>query len=92
MTYSVYGTQYVAVMAGWGGPTTLANRSIGKGKIGRGRLAVFTIWRDSDSGSSRANRFTRPDADIPARGSRSQIDQGANLFATFACAATAETS
>jgi cytochrome c553 len=43
MTYSVNGTQYVAVMSGWGGPAVLNNRPIGKGKLGHGRLTVYTI-------------------------------------------------
>jgi quinohemoprotein ethanol dehydrogenase len=83
MTYSVNGTQYVAVMAGWGGPTALANRPIGKGKVGRGRLAVFSI-----GGTATLERVERTVLPVPMPTfklavSRSEIDQGSNLFATF---------
>jgi quinohemoprotein ethanol dehydrogenase len=83
MTYSVNGTQYVAVMAGWGGPTTLANRAVGKGKIGRGRLAVFTI-----GGTATLERVEQSVAPVPMPTfklavSRREIDQGSNLYGNF---------
>ncbi len=84
MTYSVNGTQYVAVMAGWGGPTTLGNRSIGKGKIGNGRLAVFSIGGTATL-PQRAER-TIPPVPMPAFKlvvSPREIDQGSNLFAAY---------
>jgi quinohemoprotein ethanol dehydrogenase len=83
MTYAVNGTQYVAVMAGWGGPTTLGNRPIGKGKIARGRLAVFSI-----GGTARLQRTEESVLPVPMPTfklaiSRSEIDQGSTLYATF---------
>jgi quinohemoprotein ethanol dehydrogenase len=71
------------VMAGWGGPTVLGNRSIGKGKVGRGRLAVFSI-----GGTAILERVERTVSPVPMPTfklavSRSDIDQGSNLFATF---------
>ena len=43
MTYEVDGTQYIAVLAGWGGPEVLGNRATGKGKVGPGKLLSFSI-------------------------------------------------
>jgi quinohemoprotein ethanol dehydrogenase len=83
MTYSVNGTQYVAVMAGWGGPTTLSNRPIGKGKIGSGRLAVFSI-----GGTATLKQVERTVPPVPMPTfklavSRREIDEGSQQFATF---------
>jgi quinohemoprotein ethanol dehydrogenase len=83
MTYSVNGTQNVALMAGWGGPTVLANRAIGKSKVGGGRLVVFSI-----RGTATLERVERPILPVPMPtfklvASRSEIDQGSKMFATF---------
>ncbi|HUF76677.1 MAG TPA: PQQ-dependent dehydrogenase, methanol/ethanol family [Longimicrobiales bacterium] len=43
MTYAVDGKQYVAVLAGWGGPEVLLNTGLGAGKAGPGRLLVFSL-------------------------------------------------
>jgi PQQ-dependent dehydrogenase (methanol/ethanol family) len=43
VTYSVDGTQYVAVLAGWGGPEVLLNGGLGGGSVGPGRLLVFAL-------------------------------------------------
>jgi PQQ-dependent dehydrogenase (methanol/ethanol family) len=43
ITYSVDGTQYVAVLAGWGGPEVLFNGGLGNGSVGPGRLLVFAL-------------------------------------------------
>jgi len=43
MTFSVEGTQYLAVAQGWGGPQVLGNRPAGRGNVGEGRLLVFTL-------------------------------------------------
>ena len=83
MTYSVNGTQYVAVMAGWGGPTTLGNRAIGKGKIGHGRLAVFSIGGTATLEPIEQIAPPVPMPTFKLAVSRSEIDQGSNLFAAF---------
>ena len=83
MTYAVNGTQYVAVMAGWGGPTTLGNRPIGKGKIGRGRLAVFSIGGTARLQQTEESVLPVPVPTFKLAVSRSEIDQGSNLYATF---------
>jgi hypothetical protein len=66
MTYAVNGTQYVAVMAGWGGPTTLGNRPIGKGKIG-GQAGGFFGRRNRDASAKQRNRVARSHANLQAR-------------------------
>ncbi len=43
VTYSVDGTQYVAVLAGWGGPEVLMTGPLGVGSVGPGRLLVFAL-------------------------------------------------
>jgi PQQ-dependent dehydrogenase (methanol/ethanol family) len=43
VTYAVDGTQYIAVLSGWGGPEVLVNTGLGEGKVGPGRLLVFTL-------------------------------------------------
>ena len=43
ITYAVDGTQYVAVLAGWGGPEVLLNTGLAEGKVGPGRLLVFAL-------------------------------------------------
>ena len=84
MTYAVDGTQYVAVMAGWGGPTTLGNRSIGKGKIGHGRLAVFSIGGTATIKSVEQTVLSPvPMPTFKLDVSPHEIDQGANLFAAY---------
>jgi len=48
MTYEVDGTQYVAVLSGWGGPEVLINTGLGIGKTGPGRLLVFALGGDAE--------------------------------------------
>jgi len=84
-------TQYVAVMAGWGGPTTLANRPIGKGKIGPGRLVVFFDRGNRNSQTRRTNRSACSHATFKLSVSNREIDEGSNLFARSARAATGAT-
>jgi cytochrome c553 len=43
VTYAVGGTQYIAVLAGWGGPEVLINAGLGEGSVGPGRLLVFAL-------------------------------------------------
>jgi PQQ-dependent dehydrogenase (methanol/ethanol family) len=43
VTYAVDGTQYIAVLAGLGGPEVLFNAGLGEGSVGPGRLLVFAL-------------------------------------------------
>jgi quinohemoprotein ethanol dehydrogenase len=83
MTYEVNGTQYVAVLAGWGGPMVLNNRPVGKGKVGPGLLLSFSI-----GGAAPFTPFVRKIQPVPmptfkVAASRPELEQGRILFATF---------
>jgi len=83
MTYQVDGTQYIAVLAGWGGPEVLANRANGKGKVGPGKLLSFSL-----GGSATLAPYRRvvPPVPMPTfqlAASHSEIEKGRVLFATF---------
>jgi PQQ-dependent dehydrogenase (methanol/ethanol family) len=43
ITYSVDRTQYIAVLAGWGGPEVLINTPLGTGSVGPGRILAFAL-------------------------------------------------
>jgi PQQ-dependent dehydrogenase (methanol/ethanol family) len=83
MTYEVNGTQYVAVLAGWGGPMVLNNRPVGKGKVGPGLLLSFSI-----GSTAPFTPFVRKIQPVPMptfklAASSAEIEQGRVLFATF---------
>jgi PQQ-dependent dehydrogenase (methanol/ethanol family) len=46
VTYAINGTQYIAVLAGFGGPDVLLNTDLGGGNVGPGRLLVFALDRN----------------------------------------------
>src|SRR5262249_17080460 len=60
MTYEVDGKQYVAVLAGWGGPTVLLNAAAGAGKVGFGKLLVFAL-----DGKETLPKYERTAAPVP---------------------------
>lgn len=83
MTYSVDGTQYVAVMSGWGGPAVLNNRPIGKGKLGRGRLTVYTV---GGTGKLVIAEITVPPVPMPTfklAVMPAEVAEGSKLFADY---------
>jgi quinohemoprotein ethanol dehydrogenase len=83
MTYQVDGTQYIAVLAGWGGPEVLGNRATGKGKVGPGKILSFML-----GGSAALPHYERvvPPVPMPTfqlAATRTEIEKGRALFATF---------
>ena len=83
MTYEVNGTQYIAVLAGWGGPMVLNNRPSGKGKVGPGLLLSFAL-----GGAAPFTPFERKDSPVPTPTFRvaatpPEIEKGRVLFATY---------
>ena len=83
MTYAVDGTQYVAVLAGWGGPMVLNNRPIGKGNVGSGMLLAFAL-----DGMAKIPPYEREDQPVPMPTfhvvtSPVEIERGRILFANF---------
>jgi mono/diheme cytochrome c family protein len=83
MTYQVDGTQYVAVLAGWGGPEVLGNRATGKGKVAPGKLLSFAL--DGKATLPPYERVVKP-VPMPTfqlAASAADISKGRVLFATF---------
>ncbi len=83
MTYEVNGTQYIAVLAGWGCPMVLNNRPVGKGKVGPGLLLSFSL-----GGSATLTPFVRKVPPVPMptfqlAASKPEIEQGRVLFAMY---------
>jgi len=83
MTYQVDGTQYIAVLAGWGGPEVLGNRATGKGKVAPGKLLSFSL-----GGTATLPPYERVVQPVPMptfqlAASRPEIEKGRVLFATF---------
>jgi len=83
MTYQVGGTQYIAVLAGWGGPEVLGNRATGKGKVAPGKLLAFTL--DGKATLPPYERVVQP-VPMPTfqlAASPAEVEKGRVLFATF---------
>ena len=83
MTYTVDGTQYVAVLAGWGGPEVLGNRPLGRGRVGPGRLLAFTL---DGAATLTIPERAAPPVPIPTftvQASRAELTQGRALYAQF---------
>ncbi len=83
MTYQVDGTQYVAVLAGWGGPEVLGNRATGKGKVALGKLLSFAL-----GGTATLPPYEHVVQPVPMptfqlAASKPEIEKGRILFATF---------
>jgi quinohemoprotein ethanol dehydrogenase len=83
MTYLVDGKQYVAVLAGWGGPVVLGNRALGKGRVGPGRLLAFTL---DGSATLTITERSVPPVPVPTfelRASRADLTEGRALYAQY---------
>ncbi|MGH9786493.1 MAG: PQQ-dependent dehydrogenase, methanol/ethanol family [Terriglobia bacterium] len=83
ITYTVDGQQYVAVLAGWGGPEGLGNRALGKGRFGTGRLVAFTL--DGSGTLTLSERVVLP-VPLPTfevHASRADIFEGRALFRQY---------
>jgi quinohemoprotein ethanol dehydrogenase len=83
MTYEVDGTQYVAVLAGWGGPMVLLNSPAGAGKVGFGKLLVFALDRKET-----LPKYERAVAPVPMpamalQASPRDVAEGGALFSTY---------
>ncbi len=83
MTYEVDGKQYIAVLAGWGGPEVLGNRATGKGKVAPGKLLSFSL-----EGKATLPPYERVVQPVPMpsfqlAASKPEIEKGRVLFATF---------
>jgi quinohemoprotein ethanol dehydrogenase len=81
MTFSVDGTQYIAVESGWGGPQVLSNRPPGKGHVGRGRLMVFTLGGTATVPPYEHIVRSVPMPTFKLAASKAEIEEGRKLFA-----------
>ena len=83
MTYTVDGTQYIAVLAGLGGPSVLGNRPLGEGRVGPGRLLAFSV--DGSAELTIPDR-TPPPVPMPTfavQTSADELAQGRALYSQF---------
>ena len=83
VTFSVDGTQYIAVAQGWGGPQVLGNRPAGKGNVGPGKLLVFTL-----GGTATLPPYTHTVRPVPMptfklAATPAEVEKGRVLFANF---------
>ena len=83
MTYAIDGRQFVAVLAGWGGPMVLTNRPAGRGRVGFGQLLVFAL--DQSGTLPRYERSIGPviAPEFRLLASRSDVEEGASLYNTY---------
>ncbi len=81
MTFSVDGTQYIAVQSGWGGPQVLGHRPPGAGHVGPGKLMVFQL-----GATAMLPPYTHVVQPVPMptfklAASKAEIEEGRKLFA-----------
>ncbi len=87
ITYSVDGTQYVAVLSGWGGPEVLINSELGQGEVGPSRVLAFAL---DGQASLPPAQPALPPIEAPTfqlSASVADVDEGSKLYGTtcFAC-------
>ena len=83
MTYEADGTQYVAILAGWGGPEVLGNRATGNGKVAPGKLLSFSLGGMATLPPYQHAVQLVPMPTFHLAASRPEIEKGRVLFATF---------
>jgi PQQ-dependent dehydrogenase (methanol/ethanol family) len=81
VTYSVNGTQYLAVLAGWGGPEVLLNTDLAEGKTGPGRLLVFALDHDAPLPDPIPPLPPIPEPTFEVEATAADIEEGDRLFA-----------
>jgi quinohemoprotein ethanol dehydrogenase len=83
MTYEVNGNQYIAVLAGWGGPMVLNNRPVGKGKVGPGLLLSFALGGSAPLTPFKRKIFPVPMPTFQVAATAPVIEKGRVLFAMY---------
>ena len=79
ITYKVNDTQYIAVMAGWGGPEVLWNTGFGRGKVGQGRLLVFALGQDQTL-AYKEEKLAQVIPDFEVKANEEELMEGSVLF------------
>jgi len=83
MTYSVDGTQYLSVMAGWGGSSALFNApGSGTVKPGYGRILTFTVGGTASFNPPAYGHKNPPTPVITTRAPAPVVHEGGLLFNT----------
>jgi len=81
MTYLVDGTQYVSVLAGWGGPDGLYNDpQNGPLKPGSGRLLTFALGADAPFDPPAYGHAEPPTPAIVVEASQAMVEEGESLY------------
>ena len=83
VTYAVNGTQYISVLAGWGGPMVLTNRPVGRGKVGTGRLLTFALGGSATLPSVEQAGRPLPTPTYQVAATRQEIEEGGALYGRF---------
>src|SRR5262245_11883437 len=84
ITYSVDGTQYVSVMAGWGGPSATFNSPTeGKTKPGYGRILTFAVGGKATLTPRTFARTGPPTPAITMTASSAVIHDGQILYTAY---------
>lgn len=83
MTYQTDGRQYIAVLAGWGGPEVLGNRATGKGKVAPGKLLSFSLGGTATLPPYQHVVQPVPMPTFQLAASKPEIEKGRVLYATF---------
>ncbi len=81
MTFSVDGTQYIAVQSGWGGPQVLGHRPPGAGHVGPGKLMVFQLGATATLPPYQHVVQPVPMPTFKLAASKAEIEEGRKLFA-----------
>ncbi len=81
MTFSVDGTQYIAVQSGWGGPQVLGHRPPGAGHVGPGKLMVFQLGGTATIPPYQHVVQPVPMPTFKLAATKAEIEEGRKLFA-----------
>lgn len=83
VTYAVEGTQYVAVLSGWGGPGVLLNARLGEGRTGPGRLLVFALDESATLPEPRPPPPPVPEPTFEVDVTAAEVEEGERLYSDY---------
>jgi quinohemoprotein ethanol dehydrogenase len=81
VTYSVNGTQYIAVASGWGGPEVLLNTELASGRTGPGRVLVFALDRNASLPEPQPPLPPIAEPTFEVTATAAEVEAGEQLFA-----------
>ncbi len=83
VSYEVDGRQYIAVLAGWGGPEVLLNTPLGQGSVGPGRLLVFALDESAELPEPLPPLPPIAEPPVTIELSGAELERGRRLFADY---------